>query len=231
VLNDSVSRDADRGQHPHILVGVSSFPGERRVEFEGREHLFRFDVLPGAKSEVEAVGRLLEVEPMIDSLRAASAILAPPGRVSILHLATHGVTFVGNPVQSFLVLPDAVLPAARIYESRIKADIVVMSACRTGLGGAHPDSRIGLANAFLIAGAKTVVSTLWSIPDLMTAKMIPVFYEELVLGQSPASAIRKAQLNSLESERGGDPSVWGAFKVTGHDAPLFPPRTAKAPGQ
>jgi CHAT domain-containing protein len=91
----------------------------------------------------------------------------------------------------------------------------MMSGCQTGVGYPHPDSPIGLTNAFLIAGACTVVSTLWRVSDEPTSDLVIRFYEELKKGKNVAAALRAAQTSMISGGRWTHPLSWGAFKTTG----------------
>jgi CHAT domain-containing protein len=91
----------------------------------------------------------------------------------------------------------------------------MMSACQTGLGASHPDSMIGLANVFMIAGANTVGSTLWQIPDDVTVELMTGFYTRLIAGRDTAAALREAQLEVLRRPATAPPECWAAFRLTG----------------
>ncbi len=100
-------------------------------------------------------------------------------------------------------------------------DLVVLSACETALGETRSgEGMIGLRRAFQTAGAKTVISSLWSVKDESTSELMQAFYENLWLeGMGKGEALRRAQLDMLErnrSEHGdGLPSTWGAFVLSG----------------
>jgi CHAT domain-containing protein len=106
----------------------------------------------------------------------------------------------------------------------------VLSACQTGLGHRHPDSLIGLANAFLIAGAQAVVATLWKIPDDATRTLMEDFYQGLTDGLSAAAALRHAQRQALESPERADPFCWAAPVLTGLGDACFAVRGEPAEG-
>ena len=91
----------------------------------------------------------------------------------------------------------------------------MLSACQTGLGRAHPDSTIGISNAFHIAGASTVGATLWQISDELTVRLMVRFYKELLGGENVAADLRKAQLDILQEPELNHPYFWGAFKISG----------------
>ena len=100
-------------------------------------------------------------------------------------------------------------------------ELVVLSACETGLGRARSgEGLLGLRRAFRTAGAKTVVSSLWSVRDESTADLMRAFYRNLwTRGMGKLEALRSAQLSMLKKnriERGAPlPSTWGAFVLSG----------------
>ena len=100
-------------------------------------------------------------------------------------------------------------------------DLVVLSACETGLGApTAAEGMIGLRRSFRQAGARTVISSLWSVSDEATVALMTAFYENLwLLGESKLDALRHAQLELLKHNRArfgsGLPATWGAFVLDG----------------
>jgi CHAT domain-containing protein len=100
-------------------------------------------------------------------------------------------------------------------------EIAVLSACDTGLGRPQSgEGLLGLRRSFLLAGAKTVISSLWSVPDQSTAELMDLFYRNLwQRGMGRHESLRAAQLEMIEankaSGRGADPASWGAFVLDG----------------
>ena len=100
---------------------------------------------------------------------------------TVVHFATHGIVHDRRPLDSFLALgragtaPDADgrLTAAEVYQLRLNADLVVLSACRTALGSDSGDGLAGLTRAFLSAGAASVMATMWDVADEPTYRLLP----------------------------------------------------------
>jgi CHAT domain-containing protein len=101
----------------------------------------------------------------------------------------------------------------------LATELAVLSACETGLGEVHVGEGVyGLRRAFVLAGVKTLVMSLWKVPDQQTQELMENFYQRLLKGQPRAEALRKAQL--AIRERYPNPLYWGAFVSQGNPAPL-----------
>lgn len=101
----------------------------------------------------------------------------------------------------------------------LATDLVVLSACETGLGDIRVGEGVfGLRRAFLLAGAKTLVMSLWKVPDAQTQMLMEDFYKRILAGRPRAEALREAQLSIREKFPG--PFYWGAFICQGDPGPL-----------
>jgi tetratricopeptide (TPR) repeat protein len=115
---------------------------------------------------------------------------------------------------------DGLLTAEDITGLDLSAtELVVLSACETGLGEIHVgEGVLGLRRAFVLAGAKALVMSLWKVPDEPTRELMDDFYRRLLAGQGRAAALREAQL--AMKTRYPDPYYWGAFICQGDPLPL-----------
>ena len=101
----------------------------------------------------------------------------------------------------------------------LDTELVVLSACETGLGEVRIGEGVfGLRRSFVLAGARTLVMSLWKVPDRQTQELMEEFYRRVLAGEPRADALRKAQM----SIRAGypDPFYWGAFICQGEPGPL-----------
>ncbi len=187
--------------------------------------------LPFSRAEAEAI---LSVAPKASSLRAldfnasrATATNAELSQYQIVHFATHGLLNRTHPELSGVVLSlvdrqgkpqDGFLQLHDVYNLDLPAELVVLSACRTGLGKAvWGEGLVGLTRGFMYAGARRVVASLWEVQDLATAELMKRFYGAM-LGEKqmrPAEALRAAQIEMWKQKRWQSPYYWGGFALYG----------------
>lgn len=148
------------------------------------------------------------------------------GDYQIVHFATHGLINNQHPDLSGVVLSlvdeqgrpqNGFLRLYDIYNLKLNADLVVLSACQTALGKEiKGEGLVGLTRGFMYAGAPRVVATLWRIDDRATADMMRRLYEEMLKdGLRPAAALRAAQLSMLRDRRWHSPHFWAPFTIQG----------------
>lgn len=147
-------------------------------------------------------------------------------RFKVLHFATHGLFDATNPERSALVLSlmddqgrrrEGLLRASEIEKLDLKADLVVLSACQTGLGKeVSGEGLMGLTTSFLTAGSSSVVATFWNVNDRATAELMTRFYRGMLTqGLHPAAALRQAQVSMLSDPRWAAPTYWAGFVLQG----------------
>ena len=101
----------------------------------------------------------------------------------------------------------------------LATDLVVLSACEKGLGEIHVGEGVfGLRRAFVLAGAKTLVMSLWKVPDEQTCELMEDFYRRILNGAGRAEALRQAQLTL--KQKYPEPYYWGAFICQGEPGPV-----------
>jgi CHAT domain-containing protein len=167
---------------------------------------------------------------------ATERALAAAGieRAAILHFATHGLIDEAKPERSALTLAarppheDGILQVREIYQWRLRAALVTLSACDTALGReVAGEGLFSLSRAFFAAGASAVLASLWSVDDESTAFFMRHFYREVRAGADIDAAARDARLTMIrEGGRHAHPYYWSPFIVSGHAArPIgFPAR-------
>lgn len=179
--------------------------------------------LPQTREEVEEIGNLAGPDAVLLLGKEAteSAFKKQPlDQFRILHLAVHGFADTQYPERSALVLApdpkageDGLLQVREIIRLRLNAELTTLSACDSGVGKLQGQEGVSnLVEAFLVAGSKSVVASLWSVDDVSTSALMEDFYGQLARGESSASALRKAKLDLLA--KFGDqlsPYYWAAF--------------------
>jgi CHAT domain-containing protein/tetratricopeptide (TPR) repeat protein len=214
-----------------LTIRLKPLPGARK-EAEAVANLFpkeRRTLLLGRKADRATVENLISEH-------------------GILHLATHGIAYADDPLASFVALAepddgDGLLTARQIMDLSLAseavfqyansppmsstsgpkswspaADLVVLSACQTGLGKVAGDGMIGLCRAFLVAGARAVLVSQWSVSDEATAELMPAFYRDYLALDDKALALQRA-MRALRSQPGYDhPRYWASFVVVGAEA-------------
>jgi CHAT domain-containing protein len=150
----------------------------------------------------------------------------------IIHLATHGILDNERPEMSGLIFSlvdsngnsrSGYLRLKDIYGLHMQADLVVLSACRTGLGqNVQGEGLIGLTGAFMYAGSKGVVASLWKVDDEATAELMKNFYASMLKdGLPPASALRAAKQAMRAKNQWHSPYFWAAFVLHGEYKETF----------
>ena len=190
----------------------------------------QFDRLNFTRQESQIIQALFPANSRTESLDfAASRATATSPNLSqykIIHFATHGlansdypelsgivmslVDEKGNPLNGFLRLTD-------IFNLKLAADLVVLSACQTGMGqNIQGEGMVGLTRGFMYAGAQRVVVSLWTVDDRGTAALMSSFYQGMLQkGLTPAAALRAAQLEMWKQEKWKSPYYWAAFTLQG----------------
>ncbi|MCB0631612.1 MAG: CHAT domain-containing tetratricopeptide repeat protein [Saprospiraceae bacterium] len=197
------------------------------------------DRLQFNQAEVEAVKGLLGGTILSGVAATKTNFLSQQGHYKIIHLATHGKADPSNNRFSFLAFSEtpatpgeaALLYVAEIYGLSCPAELVVLSACETGVGELQSGEGIAsIARAFSYAGTQSLVATLWSIEDRATNDLIFSFFEKIRSGSAKDSALRKAKLDFIKAggQHVSHPYFWAAFIPVGNMdqirfGPVIPP--------
>ncbi len=189
-----------------------------------------FDRLPVSRREADLITALA---PSGQSLKAldfaasrATATSAELSRYQIVHFATHGLLNNQHPELSGIVLSlvdergepqDGFLRLHEIYNLKLDADLVVLSACETALGKEiKGEGLIGLTRGFMYAGSPRVVASLWKVGDSATAELMQRFYRNMLSsGMRPAAALRAAQVSMWKERQWSAPFYWAGFVMQG----------------
>jgi CHAT domain-containing protein len=175
--------------------------------------------LPGAQTEAKAIAKLWPDSKMVLRKHASESLFKKTASIfRYIHLASHGQFKQDAPMQSRVLLAadndnDGSLTVSEIYDLKLNADMVILSACQTALGDVkNGDDVVGFNRGFLYAGAKSIVGSLWKVPDNPTKNLMVELYTNLK-SMGLREAMRKAQLSALKKYK--HPFNWAAFQVTG----------------
>ena len=139
-------------------------------------------------------------------------ILYKKGReFDILHFATHATLDSSSPMFSSLVFSDKTLPVYEIFNVELRAYLVTLSACKTGICE-EGDELVGLSRAFIYAGTPTICASLWDVSDVSTSELMERFYYYLK-GNNKSEALRLAQIDIMKKYP--HPFFWAPFVLTG----------------
>jgi CHAT domain-containing protein/predicted negative regulator of RcsB-dependent stress response len=224
---------------PSAAKNSSSAAATTEIKFSTQRALFDFGFggragiprLPFSRREAETIVSLAPANSWLKALDfEASRATATGGDLSryrIVHFATHGLLNSSHPELSGLLFSlidergdpqNGFLPLQEIYNLRLNADLVVLSACQTGLGKEiRGEGLVGLTRGFMFAGSSRVAASLWKVDDAATAELMRHFYRAMLQEKrAPAAALRAAQIRMLK-ERGDwhRPYFWAAFVVQG----------------
>jgi CHAT domain-containing protein len=179
--------------------------------------------LPESRNEVETIaGDLPRPSTILLGGQATETAFKqlPLQQYSVIHLALHGYADPEFPDRSALVFApearptdDGLLQVREIRRLPINASLVTLSACDTGVGPVGEEGVANIVNAFIEAGAQSVVSTLWKLEDHATSQLMISFYGHLAHGENKTEALRKAQVELLNS--GDPPYFWAGFELDG----------------
>lgn len=177
--------------------------------------------LPNALAEVNDVAKQLTQNGqaptiIIEQTASTTKILAAMPEASLLFISAHGVYREDAPALSYFLAGDKIY-AKDILALRLKASLVILSACETAKGELRGNEQMGLVRAFLYAGAHTVLATHWQTDAAAARVLMRVFIRAICAGASADEALRQAQLACLHSEQRAwaHPFYWGCFGVLG----------------
>ena len=180
--------------------------------------------LPAAKQEVEMIASILNIKPLTGKDATKAEVLNKLNSVALVHIAAHGKAKSGE----IILCPnpdgpnkgDFLLTMADVLSVKLRAKLVVLSCCHSGRGKIKAEGVVGLARAFLGAGARSVLASLWAIDDEATLQFMRYFYEHLVKGQSAGKALNQAMKRMRESDHFSNVKDWAPFVLIGDDVTL-----------
>jgi len=234
VLADPVFQNDDprigktgNGESQKTTLSDSSTEAYRSAKESGLESFVR---LRFTRQEADEITRLVPSDKRLEALdfaaSRANATSAALDQYQIVHFATHGLINNRHPELSGIVLSlvdekgqsqNGFLRLYEIYNLKLGADLVVLSACQTAVGEEiKGEGLLGLTRGFMYAGAPRVVATLWQVDDRATSELMKRFYQKMLgEGLRPAAALKAAQVSMQADTRWSSPHFWAAFTLQG----------------
>jgi len=198
-----------------LVMGNPTMP---IVSFKDGSASYQLEPLPGAEQEAEVVARLLQTQAVTGNQATKAVFLQKASNARVIHLATHGLLDNVEGLGSSIALApsksdNGLLTAQEILDLELSAELVVLSACNTGRGRISSDGIVGLSRSLILAGATSVLVSLWSVPDAPTSSLMSEFYQQLQIFSDKAQALRQAMLKTKEHHP--NPRDWAAFTLIG----------------
>ena len=184
------------------------------------------DELPCAQEEVEMIASILKTTPLTGIHATKAEVMKRMSSVALIHIAAHGNERTGeialspNPGWSskFPQRKDYILKMSDVHAANLRARLVVLSCCHSGRGRVlKGEGVVGIARAFLAAGARSVLVTLWAIDDEATMVFMKRFYQQLKEGKTASAAVQQSMKFLRESEQFYEMKYWAPFQLIGDD--------------
>ena len=181
--------------------------------------------LPYARIEAEMIGEILKTPPLTGKEATKDEVLKQITSVALVHIAAHGdaktgeIALAPNPRWTSRIPKekDYILKVADVQAVQLRAKLVVLSCCHSGRGTVTADGVVGVARAFLGAGARSVLVSLWAIDDEATLEFMRSFYEKLGRGYSAGLALNHAMKSLRKTEKFSAVKYWAPFVLIGDD--------------
>ncbi|XP_066024753.1 tetratricopeptide repeat protein 28-like isoform X2 [Pocillopora verrucosa] len=182
--------------------------------------------LPCAEKEVETIGKILNITPITGREATKREVLKRLSSVSLVHFAAHGCMETGeialtpDPDLTSTVptrKEDYILTIRDVSNVQLRAKLVVLSCCHSGRGEIKAEGVVGIARAFMGAGARSVVVSLWAIDDKATLEFMKCFYRHLAESEPASESLNLAMRSLKESDQFRDIKHWAPFLLIGDD--------------
>ena len=195
------------------------------VKLKGKQEPEFITELKQANKEAREIAKMVGVNPLVGQEATKACFLEELDTAALVHIAAHGnpetgeIAFAPPPEKRKPILDeeDVVLTMAEVQNAKVRAKLVVLSCCHSARGHIRAEGVIGIARAFLGAGARSVLASLWAIDDNATIEFMRSFYQQLKFGAKTSEALYQATATLRRSEEFGDPLYWVPFVLIGDD--------------
>ncbi len=209
---------------PTYHSNINELLQKHRTDLRFKSEPLKYNVL-----EAESIAKVYESKLYLDSLSNKKAFEDAAQHYRILHLATHGKSYHNKGVYSYLAFSsdsagknlEHILFVEDLYQMELNSELVVLSACETGIGELKKGMGVvSLSKALAFAGVSSQISTLWKIADQSTGSFMPEFYKELKKGLDKHQALRNSKLAFIREEAYAAPFFWAAYTLSGDTSPV-----------
>ncbi|XP_044170138.1 tetratricopeptide repeat protein 28-like [Acropora millepora] len=184
--------------------------------------------LPCAQKEVEMIAAILKNTPLVGKQATKAEVMKRMSSVGLIHIAAHGDVVTGqialSPNPGWTQFPkeeDYILKMSDVQAANLRARLVVLSCCHSGRGRIlKGEGVVGIARAFLAAGARSVLVALWAIDDEATMEFMKRFYQHLKEGKTASAAVHQSMESLRESEEFSEMWYWAPFQLIGDDVKI-----------
>ncbi|XP_044182151.1 tetratricopeptide repeat protein 28-like [Acropora millepora] len=185
--------------------------------------------LPCAQEEVEMIASILNTRALTGREATKAEVIKRMSSVGLIHIAAHGNECTGEIALSpnlgwtskFPRGKDFILRMSDVQAANLRARLVVLSCCHSGRGRIlKGEGVVGIARAFLAAGARSVLISLWAIDDEATMVFMKSFYQHLKEGKTASAAIHQAMKSLRKSEKFSEMRYWAPFQLIGDDVKI-----------
>ena len=216
----AIAPDDFQSKNEALLVGD---PCLKEVTYGTGEPMYA--QLPCAKKEVDMIGELLQTAPLTGENAAKAEVLKRMKSVGLIHIAAHGddefgeIALAPNPERTSQIPEeeDYMLSLSDVQAVHLQARLVVLSCCHSGQGEVKSEGIVGIARAFLCAGARSVLVSLWAIDDEATLMFMKSFYQHLADRKSASTALHHAMKSLRETKNYSAIKYWAPFVLIGED--------------
>ena len=218
--------DCDESYHSNIGALIVGDPDLKEITNIFGEP--KLPQLPYAKEEVKMIGKILNIMPLTGREATKEEVLKRIDSVALVHIAAHGnvengeIALSPNRARENMALKedDYMLKIADVQAVQLRAKLVVLSCCHSGQGAVKAEGVVGIARAFLGAGARSVLASLWAIDDEATMEFMKSFYQHMSDGNSASVSLNWAMRCLRESDHFSAVNNWAPFVLIGDDITL-----------
>ena len=198
------------------------------VEVTDNKGEILLEQLPSAEEEVMLIGKILNITPITGRQATKREVLKRLSSVSLVHFAAHGCMETGEIAltpdpKRISTMPreeDYILTIRDVLNVQLRAKLVVLSCCHSGRGEIKAEGVVGIARAFMGAGARSIVVSLWAIDDEATLEFMKCFYQHLAEDKPASESLNLAMKSLRESDEFCDIKYWAPFLLIGDDVTL-----------